>query len=52
MSIITNKIKDSLCPICGGRGCKKCNNTGKEVEYYSIYIDDETGIAFGSEPGK
>lgn len=52
MSIINKKIKDTYCPICGGEGCKKCSNTGLDIEYYSIYIDDEKKIAFGGEPGK
>lgn len=52
MSIITKKIKNNNCPICNGKGCKRCNSTGKEIEYYSYYIDDKKKIAFDGEPGK
>lgn len=52
MSIENKKIKDEDCPVCGGQGCQKCNGTGRSVDYYSYYIDDEKGIAFGGDPGK
>ena len=52
MSIITKKIKDEYCIWCGGVGCKRCNNTGRIIEHYSYFIDDDKKIAFAGEPGQ
>ena len=32
--------------------CDVCNGTGVYTEYYSCFIDDEKGIAFGGEYGQ
>ena len=52
MSIITKIIKEVECVKCNGKGCKCCNDTGTYKEYYSYFINDKTGIAFGGEAGK